>query len=268
MEDFNIKEAANELEKVLKKELGAKSIVRFTIDVQIPEYLNGDKQGFYNSILQICTYLNRYIIDLSIDIELFKAGPHVSEVRLIIDVRGSNPDKYVMQKFFRLRQNESLDLLKILPYPTRFFYRDMWACFSFSMTFSGQAESVLNLFRNKKVLLVEENELSALVFITFMEEWGCLVTKISDGLLVTEEIKRIRYNVVLINIHSPEMGGTETIRKIRKFDQHTPIIGLTSPWAKDDASLAYAAGANDLLAKPVSSYELKKILTKFFLHSE
>jgi CheY-like chemotaxis protein len=265
METFNIKEAGKELERTLKEELGPGNLVRLTIDVQIPEFLHGDKKGFYNSIIQICAYMNRDIVDLNIDIELLKLGQFVSEVKLNVTIRGSHADKEAISAFVDFRQDRISSLLKVLPYPTKFSYGDLWLDFSFLMTFqySGETEGATDFFVNKKILLAEENELSALTFIALMEEWGCHVTKVSGGLLAIEEVKHAHYDIVLINIHSPEMNGIEAIRKIRNFDQHVPIIGLTSPWTKDHTLKAYAAGINDILAKPVSSGELQKILRKF-----
>lgn len=265
METFNIKEAGKELERTLKEELGQGNVVRLSIDVQIPCVLRGDKQGFYNAIIQICSYLNRYIIDLNIDIELLKLGQHENEVKLNVDIRGSHQDKKVISAFVNFRLDHINNLRKVLPYPTKFSHGDLWIDFSFLMTFlySGQTEDVTDFLANKKILLVEENELSALTFIALMEEWGCRVTKVSGEPPAIEEVKRAHYDIVLINIHSPEMFGIEAIRKIRDFDQHMPIIGLTSPWTKDHTLEAYAAGVNDILAKPVSSGELQKILKKF-----
>src|SRR5688572_27102891 len=140
MNTFNIKEVGRELEKTLKEELSPNSVIRFTIDVQIPEFLRGDKLGFYNSIIQLCTYLNRYIIDLNIDIKLLKVGQYGSEVKLKIDIRGSHPDIQVKSAFANFRQDHINSLLKVLPYPTKFSHGDLWLRFSFFMTFqySGQ----------------------------------------------------------------------------------------------------------------------------------
>jgi CheY-like chemotaxis protein len=266
MEIFNIKEAGRELEKKLR-ELGSGSIVRLTTDVQIPEYLQGDKQGFHNSILQICTYL-RYIADLNIDvdIELLRPEQHPSEVRLNVHIRGSHQEKQVIQAFVYFGQDPIDSLLKALPYPTKFSHGDRWLHFSFLITFqhAAQTEDAAVMFPNKKILLAEENELSALTFVTFMEEWGCRVTKVSDGLSAIEAVKSMQYDMALINIHSAEMQGIEAIRVIRNFDRHIPIIGLTSPWSKDPELNAYAAGVNDILAKPVSTCELQKILRNYF----
>lgn len=265
METFNIREAGSELEKTLQEELGSGSVIRLTIDVQIPQFLRGDKQGFYNSIIKLCAYLNRYIVDLNIDIELLKIEQYAREVKLNVNIRGSHQDKQVILTFVNLRHDDLNSLLEILPYPTKFSHGDLWLHLSFFMTFqfSGQPEGATDIFRNKKILLAEENELSALTFITLLEEWGCHVTKVSGALPTIEEIKHTHYHFVLINIHSPEMEGIEAIRKIRNFDQRTPIIGLTSPWTKDYALEAYAAGVNDMLIKPVSSGVLQKILRKF-----
>jgi CheY-like chemotaxis protein len=265
MEIFNIKEAGRELEKKLR-ELGSGSTVRLTTDVQIPEFLQGDKQGFHNSIMQVCTYLIRYIVDLNIDIELLKHEQYTSEVRLNVHIRGSHQDKQVIQAFVYFGKDPIDSLLKALPYPTKFSHGDLWLHFSFFITFqhAAQTEDATVMFPNKKILLAEENELSALTFVTLMEEWGCQVTKVSDGLSAIEEVKSMRYDIALINIHSAEMQGIEAVRVIRNFDRHIPIIGLTSPWTKDPELNAYAAGVNDILVKPVSTCELQKILRNYF----
>ena len=265
METFNINEAGKELETALKQKFGSGSPVSLTIDIQIPEFVAGDRQGFFNSIIQICTCLNKHIADLNIDIKLSRIEQYSSEVKLSVDVRGSHHDGQVILSFINMRHNHIRRLVKSLPYSTLFSHGDLWLHFSFVMTFqhSGQAENATDFFRNKNILLAEDNELSALTFITLLEEWGCRVTKLSTALPPIEEIKCKRYHVVLINIHSPGRDGIDFIRRIRIVDQQLPIIGLASPWTKDYAADAYAAGVNDVLVKPVGTCELQKTLRKY-----
>jgi CheY-like chemotaxis protein len=216
-------------------------------------------------IVQICAYLDRYITDVDIDIELLQLGQHASEVKLKVNIKGSHPDKHVILAFVRLRQDDIISLLKALPYPTKFSHGDPWLHFSFFISFfySGQPEDAIDTFGKKKILLVEENELTALTFITIMEEWKCHVTKVTSAFSAIEEVKFKHYHIVLIDIHSAAMHGIECIQKIRSFDKHIPIIGLTSPWSKGHVLDAYAAGVSDILAKPVSSSDLQKILQKY-----
>ena len=60
------------------------------------------------------------------------------------------------------------------------------------------------------------------------------------------------------------MDGIEAIRELRKFNPTIPVIVLSAASFQKDIKMAFDAGANEYLKKPVSSWELFSTLAKFF----
>ena len=97
----------------------------------------------------------------------------------------------------------------------------------------------------------------------------------ADGTEVLEALKRIRYDVVLMDCQMPELDGYETTRRIRRleqersapFDWKAPvhIIAMTANAMEGDREKCITAGMNDYLSKPVRRNELKAALER---HSE
>jgi CheY-like chemotaxis protein len=134
------------------------------------------------------------------------------------------------------------------------------------MTFHRSSAVVEELrpFANKSILLAEDNDLNALVFVSFIEEWGCQITKAANGLEAVATAGSADFDLILMDIHMPEMSGNEAIWRIRQFNKNIPIIALTASSLKRDITSSLEAGANDFLLKPVSSHQLKKMLVKYF----
>jgi len=265
MVEFNIKEIGNDLLRILEKELGSRNTCQLTVDVLIPEILTGDKHGLCNSVISICQYLNRNASSLLVYIELLKGGQSGGSVKLNIDVKGLSPGGGLIQSSNTFREAEIEVLHAHLPYKTVIQQSELCVCFSFSMIFQSTETSKLALypFENKRVLLVEDDDVSALVFISFLEEWGCIVEKVSNGILGVQAAKAAVYDIILMDIYMPEMPGDEAIKKIREFDQKVPIVALTSSTTEKNVFNAYEAGANDIIVKPVGSAELHRILTRY-----
>lgn len=265
MVKFNIKETGNDLLRILEKVLGSRNTYQLTIDVLIPEILKGDKRGLCNSIVLICDFLNQNVLRLLVDIELLKGDQCGSAVKLNIDVKGLSPAGGSIQSLNTFSEAEIELLHARLPYRTAFHRSDLYVRFSFSMIFQCpySGKQTFYPFENKRVLLVEDDDVSALVFISFLEEWGCIVEKVSNGISGVQAAKTTLYDLILMDLYLPEMSGNEAIKKIREFDQKVPIVALISCLAEKNIFNAYEAGANDNVLKPVSSVELRRILMRY-----
>jgi len=264
MVEFNIKETGNDLLRILETVPG-RNKYQLTIDVLIPEILKGDKRGLCNSVVLICQYLNRKVISLLVDIELLKGGQSGSSVKLNIDVKGLSPAGGLIPSLNTFRESDIEVLHASLPYKTVFSRNESYVRFSFSMIFqcTETSKRPFYLFENKRVLLVEDDDVSASVFVSFLEEWGCIVEKVCNGILGVQAVKSTSYDLILMDIYLPEMSGGEAIKKIREFDQKVPIVALISCLAEKNVFNAYEAGANDRIVKPVSSADLRRILTRY-----
>jgi CheY-like chemotaxis protein len=266
MVEFNIRETGNDLLRNLEKVLGSTNTCQLTVDVLIPEILKGDKHGLCNSVVLICQYLNRNLSSLLVDIELLKRRQSGNSVKLNIDVKGFSPGGRLIQSVNTFSETEIEVLRAHLPYKTVFYRSELYVRFSYGMIFQCKeiGRHVFYPFENKRVLLVEDDDVSASVFISFLEEWGCIVEKVSNGILGVRAAKATLYDIVLMDIYMPEMPGDEAIKKIREFDQNVPIVALTSSSREKKVFNAYEAGANDIIVKPVSSAELQRILRRYF----
>jgi CheY-like chemotaxis protein len=117
-----------------------------------------------------------------------------------------------------------------------------------------------------KILIVDDDERTALAVSTVLEELGQELVVANSG---EEALKRLLYDeyaVILLDLHMPGMDGYETAALIRarKRTRHIPIVFLTAVF-RDTTHLlqAYSAGAVDMVFKPVDPVVLKSKVSVF-----
>ncbi len=86
---------------------------------------------------------------------------------------------------------------------------------------------------------------------------GFTVVEARNGEEAVEAVRRDRFNLVVLDMNMPGLGGIETCRQIRSFAPRTGIVMLTVRDGEDDKVLALEAGADDYLTKPFRFGELK-----------
>ncbi len=119
----------------------------------------------------------------------------------------------------------------------------------------------------KRVLLAEDNGLSAEITAAQLERGGAQVEKAADG---CEALKRFSqsgegaFALILADMHMPGMDGPEmarAIRQTRRRDAQTVrIIALSAGTTQEERRLALAAGMDGYLLKPLDIAQLEKIL--------
>lgn len=115
-----------------------------------------------------------------------------------------------------------------------------------------------------KILLVEDNELNRLVAQNMFKYHNCIVDEAINGLEALEKLKLNTYDIILMDIQMPEMGGLEATEKIRtQLKIQTPIIALTANAFKSEVEKCKLAGMNDYLTKPFEETALLKLISKY-----
>lgn len=113
--------------------------------------------------------------------------------------------------------------------------------------------------RGLRVLYVDDNESNLTLVRAMLATQGIQCETASDGLQGCEAAADGGWDVILMDIQMPVMGGVEAARRIRSLDgpaATVPIIALTAN-TLDDQVRAYAeAGMDDCIAKPVNMIEL------------
>ncbi len=85
---------------------------------------------------------------------------------------------------------------------------------------------------------------------------GFKITDVSNGELALHELRRERYEVLLLDLNMPGMGGMPTCKRIRELYPQLQIIVLTVRDAEEDKISALDAGADDYITKPFHLLEL------------
>ena len=86
----------------------------------------------------------------------------------------------------------------------------------------------------------------------------------ADGREALAALRRQRYDIVLMDVHMPEMDGLEATRRIRQAEEpHRPwIVALTANAMAGDREACLAAGMDDYISKPIKPDEIAAALSR------
>jgi len=70
------------------------------------------------------------------------------------------------------------------------------------------------------------------------------------------------YDLILMDMRMPGMGGLETTQEMRAQEVTTPIVALTANTFEDDRQACLASGMDEFLVKPLSADALRRILAR------
>jgi signal transduction histidine kinase/DNA-binding response OmpR family regulator len=111
-----------------------------------------------------------------------------------------------------------------------------------------------------RVLLVEDNWTNQKLAIRLLEKMGHSVRLAGDGKVALDAVSSERFDVVLMDVQMPEMGGLEATEIIRRRELetggHVPIIAMTAHAMRGDREKCMEAGMDDYLSKPISAEAL------------
>lgn len=104
---------------------------------------------------------------------------------------------------------------------------------------------------NKKILLVEDNELNFEIAKTVLEEAGFIIDGASNGKEAVDKATSNTYDVILMDIQMPVMDGYEATKELRKLGNRAPIIAMTANAFSEDRNKAEEVGMDGYIAKPI-----------------
>ncbi len=124
---------------------------------------------------------------------------------------------------------------------------------------------------NTHVLLAEDNTTNQKVAIAILSKIGCRIDAVGNGREALEALTRIDYDLVLMDVQMPEMGGLEATRLIRSDTQkiinpQIPIVAMTAGAMESDREECIAAGMNGYVSKPVKPVDLRRVVADFALN--
>ena len=121
--------------------------------------------------------------------------------------------------------------------------------------------SVLNEISKEdlKILIAEDNDSNYLLVRHILKDYN--LTRALDGADAVWKARNESFDLILMDMKMPVMGGLEATRRIREFNAKVPIIALTANAFDSDKSSAIEAGCNAFLAKPLSKRQLLEIFS-------
>jgi len=110
--------------------------------------------------------------------------------------------------------------------------------------------------RRLRVLLAEDNAVNQRLASSLLERRGHKVVIANNGREAVEAVRRQSFDVVLMDVQMPEMGGFEATEAIRDVERgagadRTPIVAMTAHAMKGDRERCLAAGMDEYLTKPL-----------------
>ena len=130
------------------------------------------------------------------------------------------------------------------------------------------AERVAGERRGARILLAEDNPTNQMVAVKILERLGYRVEIAANGEEAIEALAESEYDLVLMDLQMPGMGGLEASRIIRDADSRVPrhdipIVAMTANAMQGDREMCMDAGMDDYISKPVKPNELRVVLEKF-----
>ena len=147
--------------------------------------------------------------------------------------------------------------------------------FSFLINFSTVAEgdlriapiSLPSLFTDKRVLVVDDNEVNILIAKRFLSKWGLTIDFASNGEEAINKIVENIYDLVFMDIRMPGIDGFDATKIIRELQgeyfKTVPIIALTASTLHDEHKKFKESGMDGHVLKPFNPNEIKEVLNQY-----
>ena len=119
-------------------------------------------------------------------------------------------------------------------------------------------EQMLAQLNNKKILLVDDNEINLEIETEILQDFGFIIETATDGSIAVEKLKNSKpgeFALILMDIQMPVMDGRQATRVIRQLDNpelaNIPIVALSANAFESDKNLSIESGMNNHLTKPI-----------------
>lgn len=119
-----------------------------------------------------------------------------------------------------------------------------------------------------KVLVAEDNKVNQMLIMEFLQQYGLDSDIVENGRHALDKLDQETYNLILMDVNMPIMGGIETVGIIKKMGISTPVVALTANAMEGDREKFLAAGFDNYLSKPIVIDQFEKILETYLFEGE
>jgi hemerythrin-like metal-binding protein len=118
------------------------------------------------------------------------------------------------------------------------------------------------------VLVAEDMEELQLLERRILEKMGLQVTMVSNGAEAIEQVQQHPFDLVLMDMQMPVMGGIEATRRLRAAGYDLPIIALSANVMRQHREQFAEAGCDEFLAKPIEDEAIWRVLGRYLGQQE
>jgi len=297
--NFNLQLLISDVVKITTAQLEGKGIQIFIdFDPAVHPFLEGDptrlRQVLVNLLGNAIKFTQKGKIGVIVTQDMDKSTDEVIAVRVIVRDTGIGvPQDKIEQIFKAFSQADNSTTRKfggsglgltISKNLVELMGGKMWvesvegkgSDFIFALKFKkGHPQADQNIIRQPakeddikgvRILLVEDAKANQDLMKAYFEMIGCIGDYASNGLEAIDKIKNNSYDLCLMDIQMPVMGGIEATKIIREqVNKDIPIIALTANVMAEDRKKCMDAGMNDFLTKPINGTNLKEKIKEYSL---
>lgn len=119
-----------------------------------------------------------------------------------------------------------------------------------------------------KILVAEDNELNCEFISELLNLYKIQYNVADNGKKAVEELHKEKYDLILMDINMPIMGGIDALKAIRELGYTTPVIALTASSMHGDREKYLQEGFDEYISKPIDINELEKVFDHYLQKSE
>ncbi len=117
--------------------------------------------------------------------------------------------------------------------------------------------------RGIRVLVAEDCEATQELYRYYFQDLGCIVNYADNGEEAILLVRKNYYDICLMDVEMPVMGGLEACYMIRQITEAMPIIAVTTHIKEKNKELCQKAGMTDFLGKPIYASDLEAVILKY-----
>lgn len=119
-----------------------------------------------------------------------------------------------------------------------------------------------------KLLIAEDNRVNQILIQKLLEKFDLEITMASNGLEAVQKAVEDSFDVILLDIEMPIMGGMEALKRLRKISIQVPILACTANASAESKKEYLDAGFDGYISKPINLKNLTEELQKFLISSQ
>lgn len=126
--------------------------------------------------------------------------------------------------------------------------------------------------RKHRVLVVEDNPVNRRMLVSMLQKMGLESEWAGNGQEALDRLNRAQFDIILMDLQMPVMGGVQAARRIRALlERHparaVPIIAVSAHAFPEDKLRCLQAGMNDHVTKPIQIQKLEDALRRWLERS-